>query len=69
MESEFLPISEAARKAQVSRITMRRAIAESGIETFRSPLDKRLRLVKVSDLNTLRAPRQSSDHGDRVPAA
>ncbi len=68
--SEFLPITEAARKAQVSRITMRRALANSGIETFRDPLDRRLRLIRVQDLNALRTPRPiNAQDGDRLPAA
>lgn len=66
---ELVPMSEAARRAEVSRPTLRRAIADGGIPTYRDPLDKRLRLIRSTDLDQLRVPCQTSDNGDRVPAA
>ena len=53
----FVGISEAARRAGVSRPTVRRLLASGELEGFSTPLDKRYRLIKVDDIDALRAPR------------
>jgi len=55
--AEFLTVGEAARRASVSRPTLRRMIARGDLPAFVAPTDRRLRLVKAEDIDALRAPR------------
>ncbi len=70
MECEFLPFTQAARQARVSTLTLRRRVADVGIQTFCDPLDRRLRLIRAVDLNDLRTPRPiEARQGTRLPTA
>ena len=53
---ELIPVSLAAKVARVSRMTLRHRIREAGIHTFRDPLDRRMRLVRLADLARFRVP-------------
>lgn len=66
---QLIPLSRAARQARVSRVTLRRAIADGGIPVFADPLDKRVRLIRSTDLAALRTPRQTSDNSGPERAA
>ncbi len=69
MASEFLPFTKAAQEAGISALTLRKRVAAGEIATYRNALDKRLRLVRLEDLNALRTPRQSSENSGRRSAA
>ncbi len=74
MTADLIPMAEAAKRAGVSTATIRRRIAAGEFPVYASGFNRRERLVRVEDLSRygeprLIAPRQSSDHGDRLPAA
>jgi excisionase family DNA binding protein len=52
----YLTMEGAAERLGVSLVTMRRAVREAGIETYRDNLNRRVRLVKLDDVEQLRAP-------------
>lgn len=52
----YLTMEGAADRLGVSLVTMRKAVREAGIETYRDNLNKRVRLVKAADIETLRQP-------------
>lgn len=52
----YMTMEGAAEQAGVSLVTMRRAVREAGIETYRDHLNKRVRLVKRADVERLRTP-------------
>jgi excisionase family DNA binding protein len=58
MESTFLSTAEAAELLHISQPTFRKRIREHGLETFRDPLDHRLRLLRAEDIERLRALEQ-----------
>ncbi len=51
MAERLLSITAAAQEARVSRITLRRRLDESEIPSFRDPRDRRVRLIRASDLD------------------
>jgi len=57
-ESGFLSVSEAAKRVGRSRPTMARLLAEGMLPSYENPLDRRVRLVRVEDLDALRVPRR-----------
>ncbi len=60
-ESGFLSVSEAAKRVGRSRPTMARLLAEGLLPTYENPLDRRVRLVKIEDVDALRIPRRVSE--------
>ena len=56
-DNGLLAMREAAAYLGVARNTARRLIAEKGLPTFATPLDRRRRLVRRGDLDRLRTPR------------
>ncbi len=74
MTADLIPMAEAAKRAGVSTATIRRRIAAGELPVYASGFNRRERLVRVEDVSRygeprLIAPRQSSDHGDRLPVA
>ena len=62
-EAEYLPLLKAADYLGVSRHTIKRLIGEGTLTVTESPLDRRVKLVRVADLDRLKAaprPAQSS---------
>jgi len=53
----FVSMTEAAKLAGTSRIVLRQRVRRGELQTFRHPLDDRVRLIKVGDLDRLRQPR------------
>jgi excisionase family DNA binding protein len=53
----FVSISEAARISGISRSTIYRLIAEGSLRTYASPINRRVKLVKRSELAALMRPR------------
>lgn len=48
---------EAVRRTGVTPATLRSRVRRGEIQVFRDPLDDRVRLVRVSDLEAMRNPR------------
>jgi len=55
--NEYLNLKEAARYLGVSDIKIRRLISKGLLKVSLDPLDDRKRLVKKSELDTLKTPR------------
>jgi len=55
--TDFVTVTEAARRVAISRPTLRRLIARGELEAFVTPTDRRLVLVRSGDLDALREPR------------
>jgi excisionase family DNA binding protein len=53
---DLVPVSEAAQRLGVSRVTLRRRIAQWGVPCYRSALDTRLRLIREADIERLFKP-------------
>lgn len=51
----YLPLTEAADYLGVSRPTIKRLINEGTLMTTESPLDRRVKLLLVADLDRLKA--------------
>ena len=57
MDNEpFVSLSEASRISGISRPTLRRILGRGGLEGFRSEADRRVRLVRLADLQDLKTP-------------
>jgi len=60
--TEYLTINQAAEQLGVDRRRLRTLIQEGKLETFENPLDKRAKLIRVSDIQRLslypRAPKK-----------
>lgn len=52
----YLTMEKAAERLGVSLVTLRKAVRAAGFETYRDNLNKRVRLVKATDVEQLRAP-------------
>ncbi len=52
--SEALTVQQAAEYLKVSRFKMARLIRDGEVPTFTTPLDRRRRLVRRSDLDALK---------------
>ncbi len=53
---ELIPMLEAARRLGVSKLTMRRIVREAGLTTYDNPLDKRQRLLDVTEVERVARP-------------
>lgn len=58
--NEYLNLKEAARYLGVSDIKIRRLISKGLLKVSFDPLDDRKRLVKKTDLDTLKTPRPAT---------
>lgn len=56
MTGELVPMHEAAKRAGVSEATLRRRAAAGELVQYRSPLNRRERLVRLEDLERFRVP-------------
>jgi excisionase family DNA binding protein len=54
MPEEFMTLTAAAEALDVSRFKVSRLIRDGELQAFVSPLDRRQRLVKRSDVETLK---------------
>jgi excisionase family DNA binding protein len=52
-QTDLVPLHEAIRRLGVSRLTLRRRLAEREIPLYRTPLDRRLRLLREADIQSL----------------
>jgi len=59
---EYLNLKEAARYLGVSDIKVRRLVNKGLLKVSFDPLDDRKRLVKKTDLDSLKTPRPSASH-------
>lgn len=57
MAEEYLTLAQAAEFVSVSRATLWRRLREEGIQTYQSQQDRRVRLVKRTDLEGMLQPR------------
>lgn len=57
MADEYLTLTQATEVVNISRATLWRRLREEGIQTYQSQQDRRVRLVKRSDLDVLLQPR------------
>jgi hypothetical protein len=64
---DFLTMSAAADRINVSIVTLRKLIRESGVTVYRDPRNKRVRLLKESELKRLTQP--VPEHSDAKRAA
>jgi hypothetical protein len=67
MESGFVSFSVASKHLGVPRQRLAALVARGEIEAHRSPLDRRLRLLRVDDLQRL-APRPETPRKEGVAA-
>jgi hypothetical protein len=57
MPGEYMTLGEAADFLEISRATLWRRIREEGIEIYQSAQDKRVRLVRRSNVEEMTQPR------------
>lgn len=57
MPGEYLTLNEAAELMNVSRATLWRRMREGELQTYQSAQDRRVRLVKRSEVEELMRPR------------
>lgn len=53
----FLTLGQAQARLRVSRMTLHRIVSEGGLPTYADPRNKRVKLVKVEDVDDLLRPR------------
>jgi hypothetical protein len=53
----FTTMAQAAERLAVSMVTLRKTIRDEGIEVFEDPKNKRVRLLRVEDVERLEQPR------------
>ena len=63
---EYLNLVEAARYLGVSRMTLYKLIREEKLPTFRSELNRAVRLVRIEDLQRLRQPKRAADRPSSI---
>lgn len=51
MESEYLPLMEAAKYARISRVKLWQMIKEGRLQAYSDPRDARIKLVKREELD------------------
>ncbi len=64
---EFMTASQARRLLGVSKVTLARLIRDGVLPTTESPLDKRVKLVRASDVQTLLQFQRQLDGGNADP--
>ena len=55
---DFIGFNEAQRRFGMSLEVLRRRVARGELTLYRAPLDDRRKLLRVSDLELLQAPRE-----------
>jgi excisionase family DNA binding protein len=55
-DSEFVTMQDAARLLGIGRMTLWRRVKEGALTVYESPSNRRVRLVKRSDVERLRMP-------------
>ncbi len=55
--AHMVACGEAARRLGVSPPTLRKRIRRGEVATFRDPMNDRIKLVRVDDLEAMRVPR------------
>lgn len=58
---DFVTMTEAQELLGVSRFKIWKLVKEGTLPTFRSELDRREKLVRLSDVEALRRPRADTD--------
>lgn len=58
MENEFITLQDAESILKVSRFTIWRLIKDGELTAFQTPADRRRKLVKRVDVETLAKPRE-----------
>ncbi len=56
LDTEFVPFATAAGRIGVSKELLRRRVRQGELTVFTTPLDRRCRLIRVDDLESLRRP-------------
>ncbi len=64
----LIGIGEAAKILGTSQTTLRRRVRDGRLPTFVRPLDRRVRLIRASDVRALDAPRRLEPKED-LPVA
>ena len=67
IETDLLPIGAAAKRIGSSPNTLRKLVREGALPTFVRPVDRRLRLVRLADVDALATPRRL-DHQEALMA-
>ncbi len=66
----YMTVARARERLRVAPATMARIIRDSGIQTFDDPRDRRVKLLRVEDIEKLAEPRPSAaDGGEQGKAA
>jgi hypothetical protein len=52
----FITMGEAQVRLGVSKVTIVNIVREAGLQTFRDPRNKRVRLLRISDISQLDQP-------------
>ena len=66
--AELVTLSEAQERLGVSRFKLTQLVKEGALPVFQSALDRREKLVRVSDLERLAQPRAIEDTPKKVAA-
>lgn len=56
-KSEYVTVQEAAERLGVTRFVMSRLIRDEGLKVYGLPADKRVKLVRIADVDALAKPR------------
>jgi hypothetical protein len=59
----FVTMGEAQRRLGVSKVTIIKIVREAGLATFRDPRNKRVRLLRIEDVERLEQPIPETDEG------
>ena len=65
---EFLTVQEAAQLMGVSRFTVWRRIKDGKLPVYEAGVDRRVRLVKRTDIESLMTPRPVEDREGKAAA-
>ncbi len=67
IESDLIQLGRAARLIGISQNTLRKRIRSGELQTYRLPLDKRVRLVREADIAALTTPQPVADVAKPIP--
>ncbi len=62
-ETDLLPVMKAAKRLGIAPTTLRMAIQRGELPAFRQPLDRRIRLVRIADVDALVNARPVEEKG------
>jgi excisionase family DNA binding protein len=63
---DFLTLQQAADLMRVHRITVWRLVRDGKLQTYQAESNRRVKLVKRADVETLMRPRQIEDAGGKA---